>query len=93
MKARIDRFINCYTRAFFVVFLFGLSLGFFIPPIPSDPSSKYTFFPGGALGVLLFALSCILNNLQGRLRIFVVVVETILITIFGYLIYLRVNDF
>jgi hypothetical protein len=33
---------------------FGLALGFAIPPVPSDPSSTYSFIPAGPFAAVAF---------------------------------------
>lgn len=87
MRADIDK----VARAILALLLFGLSLTFLIPPIPSDPSSKYTFFPGGAIGVLLFGLCRAIDTSQGKWRILVVILETVFFLIYGILLYERIH--
>ncbi len=82
---------NDAVRTVLAVLIFGLSLIFLIPPPTSDPGSSYTFFPGGAISVLLFFLSRFLDTSHGRLRVIGIVFETLLFLICGYVIYERVN--
>lgn len=47
------------------VIAFGLALAMCLPPVPSDPSSKYAFFPVGMLAIALLAVSRAIDKTAG----------------------------
>lgn len=68
---------------------FGVALAACIPPVPSDPSTKYTFFPFSALVALIpFAASRIIDTKVG-VAWWQVVIQTSILALAGKLIFER----
>jgi hypothetical protein len=68
-------------RTLSVVF-FGLALGFCIPPVPSDPDTRYKFFPVGIAALGLLAASRSIDRRWG-VSWWQIIVEILLIAVLG----------
>ncbi len=69
-----------------------LSFFFLIPPVQSSPEEKLDFFPSVVYGVIIFMVSAILQSKFLNNNVFVVVLDTIMFFVLGFLILARVKS-
>lgn len=72
------------------VIAFGLALGLAIPPVPSDPSTKYSFFPAGLFAAAAFVYARAIEK-KFPIAWWQIACEVTILCLVVYLILMRVE--